>query len=462
MPGFRQRGAPSEDDAAETSVTIDTSRPVGRIAPQPWMLAPETLAVLQALGADGAEVRFIGGCVRDAVLKRAVHDIDIALAPPPEQVVALLRRAGIHVVPTGIDHGTVTAVVEKATFEITTLRVDVETDGRRARVAFTDDWAADAARRDFTFNALSCTPDGDVYDYFGGLDDLGHGRVRFVGDPDARIIEDRLRMLRFFRFYAHFGRPPPDPAALAACRRHAAAVSLLSGERVRAETFRTLMATDPADVFRLMAEYGVLQHVLPEAGPVDRLRMLSWLDTRAIRMDSVAPDPVRRLAALLVTDAAGAEAVADRLKLSNAHRQRLRAMIGNALPDPEGDPRAVRRALHRLGAETVRDLALLRWAAELTANPHLPHRRTQAWIAALEAADAWQPMRFPLRGRDALDLGVPHGPRIGDLLDAVEAWWEHEDFRPDRAACLVRLKTLASEDATAGGAASQRPSMQPK
>ena len=440
------RGSAPSD--AEIGVRLDTGCPVGRIAPQPWMTAPETLAVLQALTADGAEVRFIGGCVRDAVLKRAVHDIDIALAPSPEQVVALLTRAGIHVVPTGIDHGTVTAVVEKATFEITTLRVDVETDGRRARVAFTDDWAVDAARRDFTFNALSCTPAGDIYDYFGGLDDLGHGRVRFVGDPDARITEDRLRMLRFFRFYAHYGRPPPDPSALAACRRHAAAVCLLSGERVRAETFRTLMATDPADVFRLMAEQGVLQHVLPEAGPVNRLRMLTWLDTRAIRMDSVTPDPVRRLAALLVTDVAGAAAVADRLKLSNAHRQRLRAMIGNALPDPEGDARALRRALHRLGAETVRDLALLHWAGELVANPRLPHARTAAWIAAVEAADAWQPVHFPLRGRDALALGVAHGPRIGGLLDAVAAWWEAEDYRPDHAACLAKLRALATDDDT--------------
>ena len=433
---------------SDLSVHLDVSRPIGKVAPQPWMTAPETTRVLDALAADGADVRFIGGCVRDTVLKRPVRDIDIALPAPPETVIALLERAGIHVVPTGLDHGTVTAVVEKATFEITSLRVDVETDGRRARVAYTDDWYADAARRDFTFNALSCTPEGDIYDYFGGLEDLSLGYVRFVGDPDARIVEDRLRMLRFFRFYAHYGRPPPDPAALEACRRHAAGVALLSGERVRVETFRTLMATDPAEVFRLMTEQGVLQHVLPEAGTVDRLRMLSWLESRAVRMANVEPDPIRRLAALLVTDAAGAEAIAARLKLSNAQRRRLMALLSGTRLHPD-DGRALRRALHHRGAETVRDLALLAWAGELAANPRLPHERTQAWIAAIEAADAWQPVTFPLRGRDALALGVPPGPELGDMLDAVEAWWEAEDFRPDREACLARLREIVAASPSA-------------
>ncbi|HYN39631.1 MAG TPA: CCA tRNA nucleotidyltransferase, partial [Rhodospirillales bacterium] len=252
-------------------------QPVGRIHPQPWMTALETRAVFDALAADGAEVRFIGGCVRDSVLKRPVRDIDIALAVPPGDVMALLRRASIRVIPTGLDHGTVTAIVGGRPFEITTLRVDVETFGRRARVAFTDDWVADAARRDFTFNALSCTVDGDIYDYFDGLEDLGHGRVRFVGDPSARIGEDVLRLLRFFRFYAHYGRPPPDPAALAACRAWAEKLPTLSGERVRVEIFRTLMAADPADVFELMQAHAVLPHVLPEANGVARLKMLSWI-----------------------------------------------------------------------------------------------------------------------------------------------------------------------------------------
>src|SRR5512144_1340575 len=206
-------GKPGKDAREESPRSRDRAppgQPVGKIHPQPWMTAPETRAVLEALTRDGAEVRFIGGCVRDAVLKRPVRDIDLALPRPPDYVMKVLRERSIKVVPTGVDHGTVTAVVGPMHFEITSLRMDVETYGRRARVAFTDDWVADAARRDFTFNALSCTPDGDIYDYFDGLEDLGHGRVRFVGNPSERIAEDVLRLLRYFRFYAHYGRPPPD------------------------------------------------------------------------------------------------------------------------------------------------------------------------------------------------------------------------------------------------------------
>ncbi|MCW5698283.1 MAG: CCA tRNA nucleotidyltransferase [Rhodospirillales bacterium] len=424
-------------------VSVPITEPVGKIPPQPWMDAPETREVLEALSAGGVKVRFIGGCVRDSLFKRPVRDIDIASPEPPEQIMAKLRNAGIKVIPTGIDHGTVTAVVDKASFEITTLRVDVETDGRRAKVAFTDDWVADAARRDFTFNALSCTPVGDVYDYFGGLEDLGRGCVRFVGRASERIAEDVLRLLRFFRFYAHYGRPPPDQEALAACRERARGLAVLSGERVRVETFRTLMANDPTDTFQLMANQKVLEHVLPEARHFGRLRLMTWLDTRAIRFDSVAPDPIRRLSALLAIDAKGAEKVADRLKMSNHQRARLVTMA--APPEsigPDVETSAVRRQLYHLGAEAFLDLALLTWAGELAVRPRLPHERTQAWISLIEAADTWIPPRFPLRGRDVMSLGVPHGPAIGELLKAVERWWEDDNFHADHDTCLKKLQTL--------------------
>jgi poly(A) polymerase len=417
------------------------------------MTSPQTQAVLDALGAGGHEVRFIGGCVRDAILKRHIRDIDIALPATPPAVMALLQTAGIRAVPTGIDHGTVTAVVGATPFEITSLRIDVETFGRHARVAYTDDWLADAARRDFTINAMSCTPDGDIYDYFRGLDDLGHGRVRFVGDAAARIAEDVLRLLRFFRFYAHYGREPPDAAALAACRAAAAGLRTLSGERVRVEIFRTLMANDPADAFALMRDDDVLDHVLPEAGGVERLRMLSWLDNKALRPSSVAPDPVRRLAALMAPTSgeAEAEAVAQRLRLSNAQAGRLRRMLAPAYPlRTEGDGAALRRALYHLGGETVRDLLLLAWAGELAAAPVL-RGGSGRWSERLSLVDGWRPPRFPLRGRDALAIGVPRGPEIGRLLDAVEAWWEDNDFAPDHAACMARLgELLADHDAEPG------------
>lgn len=431
---------------ARSAGSAAATAPAGKIHPQPWMTSPQTRLVLDALQAGGHEVRFIGGCVRDALLKRHIRDIDIALPATPQAVIGLLEAAGIRVVPTGIDHGTVTAIVGATPFEITSLRIDVETFGRHARVAYTDDWSADAARRDFTINAMSCTPDGDIYDYFRGLDDLGHGRVRFVGDPAERIGEDVLRLLRFFRFYAHYGREPPDAAALAACRAAAAGLCTLSGERVRVEIFRTLMAHDPADAFALMRDDEVLDHVLPEAGGVERLRMLSWLDSKALRLPSVAPDPVRRLAALLAPTAGGAEASAlsDRLRLSNAQAERLRRILAPTYGlRTDGNGASLRRAIYHLGAETVRDLLLLAWAGELAAGG-APRGRNGRWIERLSLVDTWDVPRFPLRGRDAMAEGVPRGPEIGRLLKALEAWWEENDFAPDHAGCLARLRALVA------------------
>lgn len=422
-------------------------QPTGELSPQPWMTAPPTRRLFEALTAEGGEARFIGGCVRDALLKRPVRDIDIATPQTPEKVMQLMTAAGIKTIPTGLDHGTVTAVCNGVPFEITTLRVDVETDGRRARVAFTDDWEADAARRDFTINTFSCTAEGDVYDYFGGLDDLGHGRVRFVGNARNRIEEDVLRLLRFFRFYATYGQPPADTDALAACRAMAAQLPLLSGERVRVEIFRTLMAPDPADVIRLMQGERVLEHVLPEAGVgkggVGRLRLMSWLDTRAIKMDSVQAHPVRRLAALLRTDRAGAEDIAARMKMANRQKKRLVLLAEPpAEVGPDVGETALRRALHRHGSAAVTDMALLAWAEELAVTARPPTGRNQAWVGLLEAAAAWTDVAFPVRGRDAIELGMTPSREMGRVLKSVEAWWEDNDYRPDRAACMDKLREL--------------------
>ena len=411
----------------------------GRLAPQPWMTAAETRAVLDALTAEGGEVRFVGGCVRDAVLGRPVGDVDIATHDPPERVIALLERAGLKAVPTGIAHGTVTAVVGGKHFEITTLRRDVETFGRRARVEFTDDWAADAARRDLTMNALFCGPDGALYDPFGGLADLRAGRVRFVGDAAARIREDVLRLLRFFRFHAHYGRPPPDPEALAAAKALAPLLPTLSGERVCGETFKLLRAPDPASVFELMAGEGVLAHFLPEAANLARLGALV-----AIEAAVAGPDALRRLAALLDGTHASAAAVATRLRLSNRERNRLVGLAAAPLLSPGLDPAARRRLRYRLGAERFHDLALLAWAEKRGQSP-FPAADADAWRGLLAAAD-WTPPDFPVKGKDAVRLGVPIGPAVGRLVAAVEAWWVAEDFRPDRKACLQKLRELAADD----------------
>ena len=409
------------------------------------MTAPETRAVIAALTAEGAEARFVGGCVRDAVLGRPVKDIDIATHDAPEVVMALLERAGIQAIPTGLKHGTVTAVIAKAHFEITTLRRDVETDGRRARVAFTGDWAEDAARRDFTMNALFLSPEGALFDPFGGLEDLRKGRVRFVGDARRRIREDVLRLLRFFRFFAHYDRPPPDEAALAACRELAPELPKLSGERVSAEILGLLDAPDPVATFKLMREEGILAHVLPEARAFERLYAATQLE-RAEDVPGLTPDALRRLAAVLEVDAPGAEAVAARLRLSNVRKERLVAMA--APPEavgPGADLRAVRGALYRLGPDLFRDLALIEWARMKAADRDLPAAVTQGFRKQLEAADKWRPLALPVRGKDAVALGVAPGPEVGGLLVQVEAWWIAGDFRAGRKECLEKLRSLAAE-----------------
>jgi poly(A) polymerase len=419
-----------------------STEPQGDLGPQPWISAAATRAVIAALTADGAQVRFVGGCVRDALAKRTVGDIDIATPDTPETVIALLERAGIKAVPTGIAHGTVTAVADGKPFEITTLRRDEETDGRHAKVAFTDDWVLDAERRDFTINAMSATPDGDVYDYNEGITDLAHGRVRFIGRADLRIQEDYLRILRFFRFFGAFGRPPIDRAALDACRAHAAELKRLSGERVHKEFFKILLTPDPAEIAIHMRGVGVLQEILPEAGEIAPLRMLNWLETRAVNIPGVAPDALRHLAAMLDPEDAehAATAAADRLKLSNAERSRLIDLAAPTLTvDADLDEDGTTRILRRIGPDRTRDLALLAWAGELTRSARLPRPRTDAYIAILEQCANWIPPEFPLTGADVIALGVEPGPGVGELLERVEDWWENGGYRATRQQCLDRL-----------------------
>lgn len=434
--------------------------PTGLITPQPWMTAPETATVMAAFHAAGAEARFIGGCVRDAVLGRQARDIDIATPVEPEQVLKILKAANIRAIPTGIQHGTVTAVVDTQHFEITTLRIDVENYGRRAKVAFTDDWTQDAARRDFTINTMSCDEQGNIYDPYEGLEDLSKGRIRFVGDAEQRIKEDVLRLLRFFRFYAQYGKRPINGKAVLACRTLAHRLPELSGERIRGELFRILTGPNPADTVTLMRAERVLDYILPEAGEVGRLRMLAWLLERAVKWDDVDIHPVRRLAALLKPDLTQDElfALAMRLKFSNRERDHLLAMCVTKpsyghptviLPVIHADMSAkdLRIACHQLGKEVVMDRALLQWAGELALNARLPPSRTQLWRTLVEATRDCDIAPFPLKGRDLLDLGVAHGPEVGRLLKNVEAWWLGQDFRPDRAACLDKLTQLLKPNA---------------
>ncbi|WP_395709896.1 CCA tRNA nucleotidyltransferase [Reyranella sp.] len=378
--------------------------------------------LLAALAQGGVGARFVGGCVRDTLLGRAIGDIDLAVDKPPDLVVRALEAATIKVVPTGIKHGTVTAVIERRPFELTTLRRDVETDGRRAVVAFTDDWLIDASRRDFTFNALYAASDGTLFDPFDGRTDLAAGRVRFIGDADRRIAEDRLRVLRFFRFYAWFGRPPLDGAGFAACRRNAATLGALSAERVAKELLRLLAAPAPADALEAMVEAGALDHWLPEVFGTRILRAL-------IDREGDQPDPLRRLAAIVPTPV-----VAKRLRLSTQETLRLELMLS---PEYEvqldGDARNLRAQVYRLGTSLFVDRVLL--AVEAPGD----------WRAAVALARSWTPPDLPVTGADALKLGLKPGRKIGQLLDAVERWWIAGDFAADRAACLVELERLVAE-----------------
>jgi poly(A) polymerase len=402
------------------------------LAGQPWLRSRASMKILAALDAGGRPARFVGGCVRDGLLGRAPARTDLDLATPerPEAVMRLLAAAGVKAIPTGLAHGTVTAVIGRKRFEITTLRRDVATDGRHAEVAFTDDFAADAARRDFTINAMSCDDEGRLYDYFGGEADLGAGRIRFVGDPEKRIAEDYLRILRFFRFFAHYGRPPADPEALAACEAAASGIARLSGERIQTEMLRLLEAHDPLPALRLMAKTGVLNEVIP--GPVALDRLTRLLDF------APGADPLLRLGALLrppPADPLLVRTVAGCWRLSNRDATRLEGMTTAALPSLEANAAGLRRALYRLGPELYADLIRLA-GAETGADPGL----------ALRELAGWSSPKLPLGGDDLQALGLAPGPRLGKILAAVESWWLERDFAPDHAACLAYARSLILQE----------------
>ena len=379
-------------------------------------------AVVAALTRDGADVRFVGGCVRDLLLGEPLSDVDLATPDRPETIVALLEAGDIKAVPTGLKHGTVTAVAKGVPFEITTLRIDVETDGRHAEVAFTDDWEADAARRDFTINAMSLTPDGSLFDYFEGRCDLARQCVRFVGNARTRISEDYLRVLRFFRFLAQLPAAQPDEAAVDACREAAGRLGGLSAERIQAELLKLLKARNPVPAIELMRGTGVLEAMLPEAGSSVDLMALSGIDDG---------DPVRRLAALAPD---GGAAIAHRLKMSNDDKARLSQLAPPALSlDVAATAQDVRQVIYDIGSARVRDMILLGWSADREG-------RAAAWRAMMEVVNAWESPELPIKGADAVSLGLKSGPDVGEALRAVERWWRSQDFQPDREVCMAVLR----------------------
>ncbi|NUQ17945.1 MAG: CCA tRNA nucleotidyltransferase [Sphingomonas sp.] len=376
------------------------------IDPAKWRSRRGMKRLLDALGAKEGLTRYVGGAVRDDLLDLPVSDVDLATRLEPEEVIRRLERARIKAVPTGIDHGTVTAVSDGHPYEITTLRRDVSTDGRRATVAFTSDWEEDAARRDFTINALSADPQtGEVFDYFGGVDDLVARHVRFIGDPLKRIAEDHLRILRYFRFHARFGAGEPDKAALEACTERAKDLMALSRERIADELLKLLAFADPAATVRIMIEHGILKPILPEITP-DRLTDLIAL-IEAEQGAGIESDGLRRLAALLPSDPALADSIATRLRLSNKARKRL------ACAADRGGASSPEALVYRLGKECAVDRLLL--AARVD-------------DAALAAN--WRAPRMPIGGGALIARGLPEGPVVARTLKTIENRWIEAGF-PD-------------------------------
>lgn len=396
----------------------------------PWMVAPETVTVMDVLNADGDQARFVGGCVRNALMGRAVDDIDIATQLSPEVACKRLEHAGIKVVPTGLEHGTLTAVCAGMPFEITTLRRDVETYGRRATVAYTQDWSEDAQRRDFRCNAIYCSADGTLFDPVGGIDDAVKGRVIFIGDPRERIAEDYLRILRFYRFNAWYGAAL-DQAGHRTCLSMSGLLADLSVERVWKELKKTLDAPDPGGVLKAMQEGHVLSAIV--SAPLDFRLLLSLIN--ADRGKSREPDALLRLAALLGRDAQAMMSLLDHMKASNAEKARAERLLASdvhALGSSSGT-RDVRAASYALGSEAVEGRLRLDEA----------HTGGDAGALIRVAQDFVVP-RLPVSGRDLVKAGFERGPQLGALLQQLEQLWIESDFALDRDALLNHAQEALS------------------
>ncbi len=403
------------------------------LADAAWLRSGPLSRVLDILDCDGEEARAVGGAVRDALLGRPVREVDVATTALPQEVVRRAAKAGIRSVPTGIDHGTVTLIVDEQPFEVTTLREDVETFGRKARVVFGRNWEHDAQRRDLTINALSAARDGTVFDYTGGLADLSSRRVRFIGTPALRIAEDYLRILRFFRFFATYAEGPPDPEALSACIAGRAGMDQLSRERVRTELLKLMLAPRAVDAVEAMSESGLLVRIL---GGVPYTRPLAHM-VRIEAMTGSAPNSVRRLGALAIAVTEDAERLFRRLRLSGVEHKRLLAMADGwwrLRPDmPEGAARAL---LYRLGADAYRDLVGMAWCRwpSATGDAH--------WRALSDLPDRWAIPHFPLSAADLMARGLAKGPALGAALRAAEEAWIAAGF-PDDGARLNAIADVA-------------------
>ena len=410
-----------------------------------WLGAAELQALLTALSADGEEARVAGGAVRNALLGEAVADVDIATTCLPDDTITRAIAAGFKTVPTGYDHGTVTVIAGGQAYEVTTLRADIETDGRHARVVFGRDWRRDAERRDFTINALYCLADGTIVDLVGGIADLESRTLRFIGDAEERIREDFLRILRFFRFFAWYGSGRPDAQGLKACARLKDGLAKLSAERVWSELKKLLEAPDPGRALLWMRQTGVLTAVLPESEKwgIDAVPAL----IAAERDLGWSPDPLLRLEAMVPPEPARMKAMADRLKLSNAESARL---IGWAMAQavrPETSDDALRRALYYSESQSVEDRLKLAWVSARGRAETDDAALAEAgnYVRLARVLNGWTKPAFPISGDDLIALGSKPGKSLGDVLRKLEAEWVDAGFKTQRDALLERAASLVAE-----------------
>jgi len=402
-----------------------------RVLDAPWLKSGPAARVLELLNSDGEEARVVGGSVRNALLNIPIGDIDIATTALPEEVMRRAKSAGIKGVPTGIEHGTVTLVIDTHPLEVTTLREDTETFGRKAKVAFGRDWVRDAERRDFTINGLSVDAEGRLHDHVGGLDDIAARRVRFIGDPNQRISEDYLRILRFFRIHAAYGAGEPDRAGYLACISARAGLAALSSERVRAEMLKLMVADGAAASIAAMVDGGLLLPIFGGVAYTGPLRAM----ISAERALGLAPDPIRRLGALAVAVTEDARRVSTRLRLANAEAKALDSMGHRWWRLAGMDEATARRRLYRLGEDRYRDRLLLAWArsgGEADASP---------WQKLATLPQRWSAPKFPLKAADFISRGVAHGPQLGQVLGLAEDAWLAADFPLDEPA----LKAIADQ-----------------
>ncbi|WP_112436409.1 CCA tRNA nucleotidyltransferase [Rhizobium sp.] len=413
------------------------------LAHEAWFNDPALKRVFSLLNADGGEGRVVGGAVRNSLMGLAVSDIDVATTLTPDVVIERANQAGIKAVPTGVEHGTVTLVIDRKPFEVTTLRADVETDGRRATVAFSTDWQTDAERRDLTINALYVGENGEVVDLVGGLVDIEKRNIRFIGDAATRIKEDYLRILRFFRFFAYYGSGRPDADGLRAAAAARSKLSTLSAERVWSEMRKLLSAEDPGRALLWMRTVGALTEILPETEKwgIDAIPALIATE-KALGW---TPDPLLRLAAIVPPDAKRLEAMAARLKLANAEAAVFKAWANAAPINDEMSMAAFDRLLYRNGAEGITTrLKLALAVARGKAEGDMAEMARSARLNKLfDHAAAWVKPSFPVNGGDVMAAGIPSGRQVGETLAALEQQWVEENFASDRAILLARLSDRA-------------------